>query len=66
MADYILKIDEKNSQVASLLATALSQWQSFDHKRQILMKEQLIRIHDSKHLSKDTYEVVSKSLAEAS
>jgi aminopeptidase N len=65
MADYVLKLDPKNSQVASMLATALSQWKSFDPNRQMLMKDQLMRIKAQKDLSKDTYEVIAKSLAEA-
>ncbi|MFW7379463.1 MAG: aminopeptidase N [Oligoflexus sp.] len=63
MADHILKIDPNNSQVASLLATALSQWRSFNQERQDLMKQELQRIQMQKNLSRDTFEVIQKSLA---
>lgn len=62
MADHVMKIDPKNPSVASILAKTLSQWQSFDSKRQALMKGQLNRILACPELSKDTYEIVEKSL----
>lgn len=66
LADFVLIIDPKNPSVSSLLATSLSQWKSFDHKRQGLMKKQLERLAAVEGLSKDTYEVVTKSLAKDS
>jgi aminopeptidase N len=66
LADFVLTIDTKNPSVASLLATSLSQWKSFDEKRQALMKAQLERLAACENLSKDTYEVVTKSLGKDS
>jgi aminopeptidase N len=47
------------------MVQALGQWRRFDPARQALMKAQLQRIHDRPGLSTNTFEMVSKSLAEA-
>jgi aminopeptidase N len=62
MADYILKIDKNNGQVAARVASSLIQWRKFDENRQKLMKSQLERIVETQGLSKNVYEIVSKSL----
>lgn len=62
VADYVIKIDPKNPSVASRLALSLSRWQRVDEKRQELMKKELGRILKCKDLSKDVYEIASKSL----
>lgn len=62
LADYILKLNSVNPQVAARIITPLTQWQKFDEKRQDLMRYQLARIADCKELSKDLIEKVSKSL----
>lgn len=62
LADYLLKLNSVNPQVAARVITPLTQWQKFDPKRQELMRYQLARIADCKELSKDLIEKVSKSL----
>ena len=62
MADYILKIDKNNGQVASRVASSLIQWRKFDPNRQKLMKAELERIVKTEGLSKNVYEIVSKAL----
>ena len=62
VADYVLKINGSNSQVAAMLANLLSRYQKFDQDRQKLMKANLQRIADHENLSRDVFEVVSKSL----
>ena len=62
LTDKIIEIDSKNSSVSSMLATSLSQWRSFDRARQALMKKELIRLQKLDTLSRDTYEIVEKSL----
>ncbi len=62
VADYILLIDQKNPQVAARLARFLSRWKNFDESRQSLMKAQLQRIIQVDGLSRDVFEVSSKSL----
>jgi len=62
MADVILQVDKLNPQVASRMAGSLSLWRKYDQKRQEMMKAQLQKVMDAENLSKDTYEIVSKSL----
>lgn len=63
LGDRILELNKQNPQVASRMLTPLTRWRKYDAQRQQLMKDQLQRILDSGELSKDVYEVVSKSLA---
>lgn len=62
VASYVLQIDRKNPQVAAMLASFLSRYQKFDSKRQPLMRRQLEEMMNQKPLSRDVFEVVSKSL----
>lgn len=62
IADCVLELDKLNPQVASRLVGSFSSWKRFDETRQGLMKDQLLRIHATEGLSKDTFEVVSRSL----
>jgi aminopeptidase N len=64
LADEVLAIDPSNPQLAARAVQPLGQWRRFDPVRQALMKAQLQRIHDTKGLSTNTFEMVSKSLAE--
>ena len=61
-ADRILEIDKLNPQIASRLSTVFTLWKKYDEQRQVLMKGQLERIAATPKLSKDVYEIVSKSL----
>ncbi|MDI3326837.1 aminopeptidase N [Pontibacterium granulatum] len=63
LGDRIIELNKQNPQVASRMLTPLTRWKKYDEARQQLMKAQLQRILDSGELSKDVYEVVSKSLA---
>jgi aminopeptidase N len=65
LADEVLAIDPSNPQLAARAVQPLGQWRRFDPARRALMKAQLQRIHDTKGLSTNTFEMVSKSLAEA-
>jgi aminopeptidase N len=65
LADEVLAIDPSNPQLAARAVQPLGQWRRFDPARQALMKAQLQRIHDTKGLSTNTFEMVSKSLADA-
>jgi aminopeptidase N len=44
------------------LISALTQWRRYDKQRQQLMKAQLQRIMQTENISRDVYEVASKSL----
>ena len=60
--DKILEIDKLNPQIAARLATVYTMWRKYEDQRQHLMKQQLDRIVAEAKLSKDVYEIVSKSL----
>jgi len=62
LADQVIALNRKNPQMSARLITPLTRWKKFDDQRQALMKSQLERISDSEGLSKDVFEVVSKSL----
>ena len=63
LADQIIALNTLNPQVASRMLSALTQWRRYDPDRQALMKAQLERIMNSDAISKDVYEIASKSLA---
>jgi aminopeptidase N len=62
IGDAVIEIDRLNPQVAARLAGALSQWRRYDPSRQALMRAQLEAIKATDGLSKDTFEVVLRSL----
>jgi aminopeptidase N len=62
LVDYVIKIDAMNPQIASRLVGGFSFWKKYDSNRQQLMIAQLERIRDSENLSRDVYEIVTKSL----
>ena len=64
LAQTIANLDTKNPQMASRLLTPLTQWKKFDAGRQRLMKAGLQRLEAKEGLSKDVFEVVTKSLAQ--
>lgn len=62
IAEQVLAIDPLNSHVAATILQPLTLWRKMDTKRQKMMKRALERIGQSAHLSKDVYEIVTKSL----
>jgi aminopeptidase N len=62
LADKIIVLNTQNPQIASRLLTPLTKWKKYGSARQALMKTQLERIMAEPSLSKDVFEVVSKSL----
>ena len=62
IADTVLALDEKNPQVAARLAGSFKSWRVLEAGRQAHAKAQLARIEGTEGLSRDTYEIVSKSL----
>ncbi|MCF6256928.1 MAG: aminopeptidase N [Gammaproteobacteria bacterium] len=64
LADHIIALDKLNPQVAARISNVLSQWRRYDQKRQKLMKVQMQRVLAEPGLSRDVYEVMSKSLAD--
>jgi aminopeptidase N len=61
--DTLIQLDPHNPQVAARMVSPLGQWRRFDPGRQVLMKQELQRILDLSGLSRNTFEMVSKSIA---
>lgn len=61
-ADRILELEPINPQVAARLLAPLGRWKRFDAGRQARMKAQLERVLAKPKLSRDVYEIASKSL----
>src|SRR4029077_26378 len=64
LADEVITLDKTNPTTAARLVQPLGQWRRYDAARQGLMRAQLDRILATSGLSSNTYEMVSKSLAE--
>ncbi|MFT7410718.1 MAG: aminopeptidase N [Oleispira sp.] len=62
LADKIIVLNRLNPQIASRLVAPLSKWRRYVGSQAQQMKQQLQRIMSQEDLSKDVYEVVSKSL----
>ncbi len=62
LMERIIQLNTLNPQIAARAIIPLTRWKNFDDKRQSLMKECLQKIYDTPKLSKDVFEVVSKSL----
>jgi aminopeptidase N len=62
-ADTIIRLDPSNPQVAARMVSPLGQWRRFDAGRQALMKAELQRILAQPGLSRNTFEMASKSVA---
>ncbi|HET8728304.1 MAG TPA: aminopeptidase N C-terminal domain-containing protein, partial [Alphaproteobacteria bacterium] len=63
LADAVIAIDPMNPQLAARLVTPLGRWRRQDEGRQTLMKAALERILSTPELSKDVFEIASKSVA---
>jgi aminopeptidase N len=63
LADEVLAIDPANPTTAARLVQPLCAWRRHDPARQALMRRELERVLAAPNLSKNTYEMVSKSLA---
>lgn len=62
LADRILELDSVNPQIAARLVGPLINWKRYDKGRRELMKKELQRIVGTENLSRDVFEIVSKSL----
>ena len=63
LADRRIELDRTNPQVAARLITAFDRWRRFDPARQTLMRAELDRVAGTQGLSRDSYEIATKSLA---
>ena len=68
LSERVKRLDALNPQIAARILTPLTRWRRFDITRQGLMKTVLTDLLEqnagSKNLSKDVYEIISKSLAD--
>lgn len=64
LASVVSQLDQLNPSLAARVVTPLTQWQRFDKKRGLLMKEKLQVLLEKQPVSKDLYEVINKSLAD--
>ncbi|MBV8736828.1 MAG: aminopeptidase N [Alphaproteobacteria bacterium] len=63
LADEVIAIDPSNPTTAARLVQPLCAWRRQDSARQALMQRELERVLAAPNLSKNTYEMASKSLA---
>ena len=64
LAETILTLDPMNPQVAARMVSALGQWRRMDAARQALMRGELQRVAEAPGLSRNTREMVGRSLGE--
>ena len=62
LEEQIIKMNAINPQVAARILSPFTHWKKFDKARQSLMRSSLKRILATKGLSKDVFEIASKSL----
>ncbi|MCU7796303.1 MAG: aminopeptidase N [Candidatus Thiodiazotropha sp. (ex Myrtea spinifera)] len=64
LTDHVLALDSLNPQIAARMLRIMSRWRRYDANRQALMKAQFERVLSKTDVSKDVFEIASKSLAE--
>jgi aminopeptidase N len=64
LADRVIELNALNPQVAARMLGAMTRWRRYDAKRAASMRRALERVAAAPGLSKDVYEIASKSLAE--
>ena len=62
LGDQVLALDPLNPKVAARMIGPLGRWRRYDERRRALMRAQLERVVGSAGLSRDVYEIASKSL----
>jgi aminopeptidase N len=63
VADKVLELDGLNPQVAARLLGAFKSWRQLEPKRRKLMSKQLSRIAETPGISRDVFEIATKTLA---
>jgi aminopeptidase N len=62
LADYVIRLNRMNPQIASRLLTPLTTWKRYDTVRQSMMRDELERILGIENLSGDVEEIAGKSV----
>ncbi len=65
LTDQVLTLDALNPQIAARMLRIMSRWRRYDPARQSLMKAEFERVLARQDVSRDLFEIASKSLAEA-
>ncbi|MFH1810182.1 MAG: aminopeptidase N [Pseudomonadota bacterium] len=65
LGDLVLELDRFNPLVAARMLVPLTSWRRYEPGRRTLMRAQLERVLATEGLSKHSYEIASKSLADA-
>jgi len=63
IADRVIQLDAINPQIAARMAGAFGAWRRMEPGRQALMKAELERMLGADKLSKDTWEIIHRTLA---
>ena len=63
IADKVLELDKLNPQVGARMLGAFKSWRQIEPKRRKLMQKELKRIAGTEGLSRDVYEIATKTLA---
>jgi aminopeptidase N len=63
LGDQVLALDPINPKVGARMIGPLGRWRRYDARRRTLMRAQLERVVGAPDLSRDVYEIASKSLA---
>jgi aminopeptidase N len=64
LADQVIALDGMNPQIAARLLRMMSRWRRYDERRQVLMRQEFERVLAQKDISRDVFEIASKSLAD--
>ena len=64
LADWLIKLDAKNPQLAARHCTAFESWRLYDQDRQEKMVQQLKRMRNAECVSKDSQEMLDRLLQE--
>ncbi len=62
LGEHVEKLNSLNPQIAARLLSPMTRWHRFGPTAQAMMKAELQRLSELPHLSRDVYELVSKSL----
>ncbi len=62
LTDRVLELDRLNPQVAARMMRIMTRWQRYDEVRQTLMKREFRRVLSTPDISRDLFEIASKSL----
>ena len=65
LAEWIIKTDHRNSQLAARHCAAFESWRLYDENRQALMLRQMERIRHAENLSRDCAEMLGRLMQDA-